>query len=74
MTCSDVNPYINRQFRETIKMRNGQKINEKLSKFYKCKKCKSDTDVETRQMRRGDEGRTIILTCKCGFKQNISGG
>jgi len=75
MNNYDLNPHINASYKQQIKLRSEQYVEEKTNKMYPCPQCKvRDARCRQIQTRSGDEGYTLFLTCKgCGFCWRIYG-
>jgi len=64
MSENDICPIAQEKERTSIKIRMGQKIDEKYSNLYKCPACKErKTTYITKQLRALDEAADIICTC-----------
>lgn len=75
-SSADLNPEVNRSIREEQNERRQQKVEEKESTAYTCKRCKGKrTHFRKVQTRSLDEGYTIIFTCLepgCGYDWRIN--
>jgi DNA-directed RNA polymerase subunit M/transcription elongation factor TFIIS len=71
MNAQDLNPDANVSERDEIQRRRDQKIEEKVSKQYRCRKCGHDETIPLQyQSRALDEGGSLSIRCvKCGNVQ-----
>ncbi len=74
VSSRDLSPELYTSHENDIALRSGQKIKNKTSKQYKCRKCgKSETTIQEVQMRSFDEGSTISAVCEnCGHNWFIN--
>ena len=75
MNSEQLNPYINKPYKQKLMLREQQTIKIKTSKMYTCPQCKkNDAKYWKMQTRSGDEGYTIFVNCQlCGFRWRIYG-
>lgn len=71
MNAQDLNPDANVSERDEIQRRRDQKIEEKVSRQYRCRKCGHDETIPLQyQSRALDEGGSLSIRCvKCGNVQ-----
>lgn len=67
-------PSVLQKEREEIELRRKQRVEEKTSKAYKCKKCgKNETTMQEMQTRSSDEAPTLVVQCvNCGYRWSQS--
>lgn len=68
MSPSELNPHINKDIIEQLKIRGEQVVKIKYSTMYKCDKCGAkkakEREIQTRSL---DEGKTLFIECvQCG--------
>lgn len=68
MSEAELCPHANREVRDKINIRIGQKIDEKTSSFFACPRCRKRNHTYRQvQIGAGDEPSTFMCTCKeCG--------
>nr|QQV29279.1 DNA-directed RNA polymerase subunit [Kaumoebavirus] len=68
MTEQQLDPEHSEKIRATIKLAAEQKVEKKISKQLTCRKCaKNEVETESKQLRGGDEGMTVLANCLyCG--------
>lgn len=68
MNSDDLNPHINEPYKQQIKIRSEQQVDEKVTHMYVCPQCGArESKYRRMQTRSGDEGYTLFFTCKhCG--------
>jgi DNA-directed RNA polymerase subunit M/transcription elongation factor TFIIS len=69
LTSDELCPDKSINIKNTLKLRNEQKLNYKTSTLYKCKNCgKKEVKIQEYQGRSLDEGSNLSLTCNfCNF-------
>jgi DNA-directed RNA polymerase subunit M/transcription elongation factor TFIIS len=74
LTSDELCPDKSINIKNTLKLRNEQKLNYKTSTLYKCKNCgKKEVKIQEYQGRSLDEGSNLSLTCNfCNFNWCIS--
>ena len=74
-TSDELNPNINKSYKDQIKKRRDEKLEIKSTKMYLCGQCKKRNAKYYRiQTCSGDEGYTLFVTCfECGHKWSIYG-
>ncbi|ARA71872.1 hypothetical protein BNJ_00029 [Kaumoebavirus] len=68
MNEQQLDPEHSEKIRATIKLAATQKVEKKISKQLTCRKCgKNEVETESKQLRGGDEGMTVLANCLyCG--------
>ena len=74
LTSDELCPDKSINIKNTLKLRNEQKLNYKTSTLYKCKNCgKKEVKIQEYQGRSLDEGSNLSLTCNfCNYNWCIS--
>lgn len=69
MSSDELCPDKSKNIKETINMRNKQRLNYKTSTLYKCRNCgKKEVKIQEYQGRSLDEGSNLSLTCNfCNY-------